>query len=167
MKKRSRVLAALCAAAISLSFATPTFACTPKLNTPSVQVPDINVKFDAQTEKAIENAAKKFVENNTLARPTIQKAYYYHMTMRNGSYGSFSARWDKVENATSYEVKISKADGSEKTFTTSYNMIYLSNYSDDFLDEGLDGSTISVKALGADNAFSLWSDTFPVTAYSF
>ena len=64
-------------------------------------------------------------------------------------------------------MKISKADGSEKTFTTSYNMIYLSNYSDDFLDEGLDGSTISVKALGADNAFSLWSDTFSVTAYSF
>ena len=62
MKKRSKLLAVVCATALSMSCVTPVFACTPKLNPPSVHIPEITVKFDEKMEKAFEEAAKKFIE---------------------------------------------------------------------------------------------------------
>ena len=64
MKKRSKLLAVVCATALSMSCVTPVFACTPKLNPPSVHIPEITVKFDEKMEKAFEEAAKKFIEKN-------------------------------------------------------------------------------------------------------
>lgn len=57
MKKRSKLLAVVCATALSMSCVTPVFACTPKLNPPSVHIPEITVKFDEKMEKAFEEAA--------------------------------------------------------------------------------------------------------------
>ena len=62
MKKRSKLLAVVCATVLSMSCVTPVFACTPKLNPPSVHIPEITVKFDEKMEKAFEEAAKKFIE---------------------------------------------------------------------------------------------------------
>lgn len=123
MKNRSKLLAVVCATVLSMSCVTPVFACTPKLNPPSVHIPEITVKFDEKMEKAFEEAAKKFIEKNVLEKPTIQSASYFCKTLRYGTYSCLNVRWDEVENATSYEVKVTKSDGTEKVFSTSYSFL--------------------------------------------
>lgn len=167
MKKRSKLLAVVCATALSMSCVTPVFACTPKLNTPSVHIPEITVKFDEKMEKAFEEAAKKFIEKNVLEKPTIQSAYYFNKTLRYGTYSCLNVRWDEVEDATSYEVKVTKSDGTEKVFSTSYPALIMSNYSDDFVSSGMDDAVVKVKAYGEDETFSLWSDEATVSRFDF
>ena len=75
--------------------------------------------------------------------------------------------WDAVENATSYEIMVTKADGNKKTYTTTYNGLIRANYCDKFLEEGLEEATIKVKAYGVDETFSLWSDEVDVDQYNF
>ena len=60
-----------------------------------------------------------------------------------------------------------KADGTKKTYTTSYNTLVRANYFDEFLADGMDGATIRVKAYGEDETFSLWSDGVVVATYNF
>lgn len=40
--RRKRLAATACAITLSLSTVVPVFACTPKLNTPSVKIPEIH-----------------------------------------------------------------------------------------------------------------------------
>lgn len=82
-------------------------------------------------------------------------------------YGCLSVQWDKVDNATSYEVLVIKPDGTKKTYTTSYNTLVRANYFDEFLADGMNGVTIRVKAYGEDETFSLWSDKVVVATYNF
>ena len=81
-----------------------------------------------------------------------------------------SASWNKVDNATSYEVEVTKSDGTQKTYKTSYAVLVKSNYADEFLDDlddGMNGATVRVKAYGENETFSLWSDNVVVTTYNF
>lgn len=84
-----------------------------------------------------------------------------------GTYGCLSVQWDKVDNATHYEVMVTKTDGTEKTYATSYNAFVRANYYDEFLKDGLENATVRVKAYGEDETFSLWSDNVVVTTYNF
>lgn len=167
MKKRSKLLAVVCATALSMSCVTPVLACTPRLNPPSVKIPEITVKIDDQLENAFSEAAKKFIEKNILEKPTIQSAPYFGKNFKYGTYSCLNVRWNKVENATSYEVKVIKSDGTEKAFSTSYPALIMSNYSDDFVSSGMDDAVVKVKAYGEDETFSLWSDEVTVSRFDF
>lgn len=161
MKKIKTLLAVVCAATIlSGAVAMPAMACTPKLNPPSIKIPEITVKLDKQTEDAIKNAAQNFIEKNVLEKPVIRDTYYFHRTFGYGTYSFMSVQWDNVENATSYEVEVTKTDGSKKNYTTYYNVL-VSVY-DEFLADGMDGATVRVEALGENETFSLWSDAATV-----
>lgn len=162
MRKMRKLLATL-----TLTCAVPTMACTPPLNPPKIDIPEITVKIDDKLQSAIDEAAKKFLEKNVLEKPTIWKATCIHRTTRYGTYGCLSASWNKVDNATSYEVEVTKSDGTQKTYKTSYAVLVKSNYADEFLDDGMDGATVKVKAYGVDEAFSLWSDEVDVDQYNF
>ena len=98
MKKRNNLLAIVCASILSVSCVTPVFACTPKLNPPSVKIPDITVKLDDKLQDAISAAAKKFIEKNVLEEPVIQNASYFYKTLRYGTYSCLNIKWDEVEN---------------------------------------------------------------------
>lgn len=155
------IIAMMCVTAISALNTIPILACTPKLNPPSVKIPDITVKIDGQLNEAISNAAKKWVENNVLATPVITNASYMHKESRYWSYGLVYVKWNPIENATRYDVKITKSDGTEKVFTTTYNVFCVSTWLDDFVADGMDGATVKVKAYGENETFSLWSDDKP------
>lgn len=142
-------------------------ACTPPLNPPKVEIPEITVKIDDKLQEAMDAAAKKFLEKNVLEKPVVKYASYIKRTSRYGTYGCLSVSWDKVDNATSYEVIVIKADGTKKTYTTSYNTLVRANYFDEFLADGMDGATIRVKAYGENETFSLWSDEVDVDQYNF
>lgn len=167
MKRRNKLAAIVCATILSVSCVTPVFACTPKLNPPSVKIPDITVKLDDKLQDAISAAAKKFIEKNVLEEPVIQNASYFYKTLRYGTYSCLNIKWDEVENATSYEVKVTKSDGTEKVFSASYPAFITSNYSDDFISSGMDDAVVRVKAYGVDETFSLWSDEVTVSRFSF
>lgn len=167
MRKMKKLLATVLTATLTLTCAVPTMACTPPLNPPKIDIPEITVKIDDKLQSAIDAAAKKFWEKNVLEKPVVKYASYIKRTSRYGTYGCLSVRWDAVENATSYEIMVTKADGNKKTYTTTYNGLIRANYCDKFLEEGLEEATIKVKAYGKDETFSLWSDNVVVTTYNF
>lgn len=118
-------------------------------------------------KEAINNAAKNWIEKCILDTPTVEYASYYKSASRYWSYGILSVKWDPIEDATSYEVCITKEDGAEKVFTTTYNSLFVSDRFDDFVANGMDGATVKVKAYGDGDKFSLWSDEVTVSRFDF
>ena len=167
MRKMRKLLATVLLATLTLTCAVPTMACTPPLNPPKVEIPDITVKIDDKLQSAIDEAAKKFWEKNVLEKPVVKYASYIKRTSRCGTYGCLSVQWDKADNATHYEVMVTKTDGTKKTYTTSYNAFVRANYYDEFLKDGLENATVRVKAYGENETFSLWSDEVDVDQYNF
>jgi hypothetical protein len=158
MKKRSKLLAVVCATALSMSCVTPVFACTPKLNPPSVKIPDINFEPDDALKEAFNNAAKKWLEKCVLSTPTVEYASYYKSALMYFNYSYVAVKWSEVENATSYKVRITKTDGTWEEFDTTHTSFYSTNYNDDFIADGMDGATVSVRAYGDNDTFGCWSD---------
>ena len=167
MKKMKKLLAVVLVAALTLTCAMSVKACTPPLNPPKIDIPEITVKIDDKLQSAIDEAAKKFWEKNVLEKPAVKYASYIKRTSRYGTYGCLTVQWDKVDNATNYEVMVTKTDGTKKTYTTSYNTFVRANYYDEFLKDGLENATVRVKAYGENETFSIWSDNVVVTTYNF
>lgn len=167
MKKIKKLVAIMCAVMVAVSCAVPALACTPPLKPPHIDIPEIEVKIDDKLQAGIDAAAKKFIEKNVLSKPVINNATYIQKTTRYGTYGCLSASWNKVDNATSYEVEVTKSDGTQKTYKTSYAVLVKSNYADEFLKDGLENATVRVKAYGENETFSLWSDVVEVERYNF
>lgn len=143
----------------------PAYACTPPLNPPSVKIPDINFQPGGALEDAINNAVKKWLEKCILGTPTVDYASYYKSTSRYFNYSYVAFKWSKVENATSYKVRVTKADGTWKEYDTTYTAFYSTNYTDDFITDGMDGATVSVKACGNNDTFSCWSDDTTINRF--
>lgn len=167
MRKMKKLIAVVLMAVLTLACAVPTMACTPPLKPPHIDIPEIEVKIDDKLQAGIDAAAKKFLEKNVLEKPSVKYTSYIKRTSRYGTYGCLSVSWNKVNNAISYEVEVTKSDGTKKTYTTSYNAFVRANYYDEFLDDGMDGATVRVKAYGENETFSLWSDNVVVTTYNF
>nr|DAM96272.1 MAG TPA: hypothetical protein [Caudoviricetes sp.] len=168
MKRKRRKLAAIiCAFTLALSSAVPVSACTPPLKPPSVKIPDINFRPDGALEDAIDNAVKNWLEKCILATPVVDYASYYKSTSRYFNYSHVAVKWSEVENATSYRVRITKADGTWKEYDTTYTAFYSTNYTDDFIADGMDGATVSVKAYGDNDTFGCWSDDTNITRFRY
>ena len=167
MRKMRKLLATVLLVALTLTCAVPTMACTPPLNPPKVEIPEITVKIDDKLQEVMDAAAKKFLEKNVLEKPSVKYTSYIKRTSRYGTYGCLGVSWNKVNNAISYEVEVTKSDGTKKTYTTSYNAFVRANYYDEFLKDGLENATVRVKAYGEDETFSLWSPELTVTTYNF
>mgnify|MGYP002673489603 FL=1 len=147
--------------------ALPVCACTPPLKTPSVEIPDINFQPDGALKDAINNAAKNWIEKCILDKPTVNYATYFKSTSRYFNYAAFSTNWNEVENATSYKVRVTKTDGSYKEFDTTYTSFYATNYTDEFFADGMDDATVTVRAYGENETFSLWSETTTITRFGY
>lgn len=167
MRKMKKIIAVVLMAVLTLACAVPALACTPPLKPPHIDIPEIEVKIDDKLQDAIDAAAKKFLEKNVLEKPVVKYASYIKRTSRYGTYGCLSVQWDKVDNATHYDVMVIKIDGTKKTYTTSYNAFVRANYYDEFLKDGLENATVRVKAYGENETFSLWSDEVDVDQYNF
>lgn len=167
MRKMKKIIAVVLMAVLTLACAVLALACTPPLKPPHIDIPEIEVKIDDKLQDAIDAAAKKFLEKNVLEKPVVKYASYIKRTSRYGTYGCLSVQWDRVDNAISYEVEVTKSDGTKKTYTTSYNAFVRANYYDEFLKDGLENATVRVKAYGENETFSLWSDNVVVTTYNF
>lgn len=162
-----KLLSALIVTMMVAGSTIPAYACTPKLNPPSVKIPDINFEPDDTLKEAFDNAAKKWLEKCILGTPKVNYATYFKSTSRYWSYGILNVKWDPIEDATSYEVCITKEDGAEKVFTTTYNSLFVSDRFDDFVANGMDDATVMVRAYGENGTFSLWSKQPLLLDFSF
>lgn len=163
------IMAITCVIAMAGFNAVPVSACTPPLNPPSVKIPDINFEPDGALKDAIDNAVKNWLEKCILGTPTVEYASYYksESALRYFNYAYVAVKWTKVENATSYKVRITKADGSYKEFDTTYTSFYATNYTDEFFADGMDGATVSVKAYGDNDTFGCWSDDTNIVRFRY
>ena len=143
----------------------PAYACTPPLNPPSVEIPDINFQPDGALEDAISNAVKNWFKKCILEKPTVNYASYYKSASKYFHYSHVAVKWSEVKNATSYMVRITKADGTWKEYDTTYTAFYSNNYTDDFITDGMDGATVSVKAYGDNDTFGWWSDETTINRF--
>lgn len=166
-KMKRTIIAMTCVIAMGVFNVVPVFACTPPLNPPSVKIPDINFEPDDTLKEAFDNAAKKWLEKCILGTPKVNYATYFKSTSRYWSYGILNVKWDPIEDATSYEVCITKEDGAEKVFTTTYNSLFVSDRFDDFVANGMDDATVMVRAYGENGTFSLWSKTATITRFRY
>lgn len=166
-RKRRKLTAIICALTLALSSAIPVYACTPQLKTPSVEILDINFQPDGALKDAIDNAAKNWIEKCVLATPTVEYASYYKSASRYFNYSYVAVKWSEVENATSYKVRVTKTDGSYKEYDTTYTAFYSTNYTDDFIADGMDGATVRVRAYGDNDTFGWWSDDIDVARFGY
>ena len=166
-KMKRTIIAMTCVIAMAGFNAVPVSACTPPLNPPSVEIPDINFEPDGALKDAIDNYVKNWLEKCILDTPTVEYASYYKSALRYFHYTCVAVKWSEVENATSYKVRITKTDGTWKEFDTTHTSFYSTNYNDDFIADGMDGATVSVKAYGDNDTFGCWSDDTNIVRFKY
>lgn len=162
-----KLLSALIVTMMIAGSTIPAYACTPPLNPPSVKIPDINFEPDGALKDAIDNAVKNWFKKCILEKPTVKYATYFKSTSRYFNYSHVAVKWSEVENAASYKVRITKADGTWKEYDTTYTAFYSTNYTDDFIANGMDGATVSVKAYGDNDTFGYWSDDTNIARFGY
>lgn len=162
-----KLLSALIVTMMIAGSTIPAYACTPPLNPPSVKIPDINFQPDGALKDALDNYVKNWLEKCVLAAPTVKYASYFKSASRYFNYSHVAVKWSEVENATSYKVRITKADGTYKEFDTTHTSFYSTNYNDDFIADGMDGATVEVKAYGDNDTFGCWSDDTNITRFGY
>ena len=127
---------------------------TPKYNIDMPDIPDIKVELSDEVKEAVNNAAQKQIEKMILDKPVV-----WHAECRTHDKYTFCIiTWGKVEGATSYKVEINNNDGTSNTYETTYNILSVNSYKDDFVKSITNESTIRIKAYGDNDTFSLWSD---------
>lgn len=109
-------------------------------------------------------------EDSALPAPEITKATYCH---KNAAYSGFDNHlqilWDAVDGADSYEVEITKADGTVDAYTTSGNCLYEKTdcpkvYVAD--TSTWESATVRVRAVAGEDS-GAWSDAVKISCNAF
>lgn len=142
MKKIIVFLMALC---LIVCMTVPVFAVTPPLNAPDMpEIPEIKVNFklpdgfwdkwfadhpirlpdDFEIQEPTEATEPEVTEPEmiVLGVPAVTEARYYHKGIQR-----LQIRWDAVDSAESYEVEVTKADGTTDVYTTNSATLFLKN----------------------------------------
>lgn len=154
MKEKMKRVSIILAATIIMTTMHPikANAVTPKYKPNMPKIPEINVELNEETKKAIDEAVKKEIEETILDKPEIKTA----TCIRYKKLNTVSVIWGKVDDATEYKVRITKDDGTFKTYTTNHNWINIFN--DEFLTENIEKAEVQVRAWGDNETRSLWSE---------
>ena len=109
-------------------------------------------------------------EPDTLPAPEITKATYCH---KNAAYSGLNNRlqlvWSEVDSADSYEVEITKADGTVETYTTSGPCLYEKAECPKVYVESTHtwtSATARVRAVAGDDA-GAWSEAVKISCNAF
>lgn len=163
MKNKHTVIALIMALVMACSMVAQA-GFTPRYEVDMQEIPEIEVTLSDATKEAIDQAVKQQLEKMVLEQPVITSASYWQSTQRY-EYAIATIAWDKIEDATSYKIEITKADGTAKTYKSKYNVLSVNSYNDDFIKPNMDGATVRVRAFGDDETYSLWSDVAEIGCY--
>ena len=115
---------------------------------------------------------KEYVKDiKLLSTPEITEATYHHKTVYYGDTNRLQVRWNAVDDATSYEIVVTKSDGTSRTYTSNYTSLIVKKGSDDFITEctNQNGKSAKVKVRAVKNdgeVYSLWTDDETVSCNS-
>lgn len=163
-----KLMALLLTMVIITGVCTTSYAATPSYN-PLIDygytgVPEINtddIELPDAVKDAIARDVKERVKNldiKLLTTPQITENRYIHGRVF-WDKNRLQVRWNAVDEATSYEIKVKKKDGSEKTYTSTYTSLIVNKNEDDFITDCVMGGTVKVRAVKDDGAlYSLWTD---------
>lgn len=163
MKKKHSVIALIMALVMACSMVAQA-GFTPKYESPIPEIPEIHVELPDSVKEAVDQAVQKQIEKMVLEQPVITSASYWQSIQRY-EYAIATIAWDKVEDATSYKIEITKADGTSKTYESKYNILSVNSYNDDFIKSNMDGATARIRAFGEDETYSPWSDVAEIGCY--
>jgi hypothetical protein len=139
-------------------------AITPALKIPSMPtIPNFKVNIELPQSVFDDWFAKNPIDVPTVqipGTPNVTEARYYH-----GRYSRLQIRWDEVDNADSYEIEITKADGSQEMYVSDSNMLYRSDVECPmvYIEETNTWAAATVRVRAVDgNVKSLWSESVNV-----
>lgn len=132
---------------------------TPRYDVDMPDIPDIKVELSDEVKEAVNNAAQKQIEKMILDKPVVWCAE----CRTHDKYTSCIITWGKVEGATSYKVEITKPDGTKETYNAKGNWLYANSRYNKFIEEGMNGATVRVRAYGENETYSMWSDVVEIS----
>lgn len=137
------------------SFSLQSYAVTPAIKIPSIKIPGISPDWELPV--SIQMDINKMLEGK-LKLPKITENRYIH-GKSSWNKDRLQIVWNKVDEATSYEIVVKKKDGTEKTYTSSYNALVINKNDDDFITGCIMGGTVKVRAVKDNGAmYSLWTE---------
>lgn len=170
MKHLLSIILILC---LLCSLSIPAYAVTPSFNIPNITIPDIsdNIKIELP-DNFWDNWFKDHpiklpddFEILILDTPVISNAKYVHKTPYYGMSKHLEISWNEIENAESYEVLITKADGTTLTYNVTTNLIYDKNAECPkiYIESKSTWTSASVKVRAVKgNTYSNWSESVKI-----
>lgn len=150
-----KFLTLLVAAVITLGTVVPTYAVTPAYKPLSeygyTGVSDIEVELSDAVKQGVDNAVQEQLKKYSLGIPQITKAEQYSMLRNNVVY----VQWNKVDDATGYDIQITKEDGTVDTYQSKYNFILIRDI--------VNPLSVKVRASDDDGHLSYWSISVDIT----
>lgn len=158
-----KILCLLCTLILTMSCTLSVFACSPTYKPPKLPtIPEIHVGIPDEYKDGVSQAIDEHIKENLniklLNTPTITECRYIHGRAF-WDKSRLQVRWDAVDEATSYEIKVTKSDGTEKTYTSDYTSLVVNKDEDDFITGCVMGGTVKVRAVKDNGAlYSLWTE---------
>ena len=150
-----KFIALLTVLTVAFSFSVQSYAVTPAIKIPSTKIPGISPDWELPV--SIQMDINKMLEGK-LKLPKITENRYIH-GKSSWNKDRLQIVWNKVDEATSYEIIVKKKDGTEKTYTSSYNALVINKNDDDFITGCIMGGTVKVRAVKDNGAmYSLWTE---------
>ncbi len=148
--KTKKIAGMLLAGVMIMGTGTQVFAVTPRMDTSWVpKIPKITIDQSILTES--------LSEIELVQAPEITQAVYYHGSSFFNR-ARLQVRWNEVEGADSYEIKVTKKDGTSKTYTKTSTSLFAYKDHDDFIDGCVNGATVQIRSVTGDGSYSGWSD---------
>ena len=166
MKRLKKTLGLVLASTFIIGSSTTVLAVTPQWKNPVPEIPDIsNIELPDSLKDKINSVVEDYFKDHPLDfgdiefldAPNVTFAKYVHSNYfwnRN----RLQINWDKVDKAKYYEVKVTKTDGTAKTYTSYNTSLFVYKDDDDFITDCVRSGSVQVRACGENIGSSMWSD---------
>lgn len=169
MKKKLVTIALM--GALIIGAELPVHAVTPQWKNPVPDIPEIHITVPESIKDMIDEMVEDYFNRNpieieTTETPKITQAIYRH---GQSFYDKtrLQVRWEKVNNADYYEIRVTKTNGESKMYKTSNTSLFVYEGSDDFVQDCIRSGSVEVRAYGKNGVYSVWSDKNTISCNSF
>lgn len=151
MRKFKKLGAVLLTGVIIAGANVNTYAVTPQYRPPKT---DFTID---EIVSAVEDYLKEHpIEIGKLNDTKITQAIYYHKKLYFNR-ARLQVRWDEVDKAKYYEVKVTKKNGESKIYNTSDTSLFVYEKSDNFVTDCMRSGKVKVRAVSEDGRHGDWS----------
>lgn len=159
-----KVVSILLAVVMIFGISTTTSAVTPQYHSWVPKLPDLsNIELPDSVKEDIDDMVNDWLDDNpikisVLSKPSVTEANYRHQKVFYDK-ARLQIRWNKVEGAEYYKIKVTKKDGTYKEYTTTNTSLFVYSGSDNFITDCVRSGSVQVMACSDtdDICDSAWS----------